>query len=134
MPWSTAASTALRIEHVADRLLEARRDVGDRHRLAGALAGLDPAGDRGLEAGEREVEAVPLEVARARSARAGSRSSTLTPSRAARSMCGPPGNGSPSSRATLSKASPAASSMVAPSGSTPRGDVARPAAGWSGRR
>ena len=33
-------------------------------------------------------------------------------------MCGPPGNGSPSSRATLSKASPAASSMVAPSGST----------------
>ena len=34
-------------------------------------------------------------------------------------MCGPPGNGSPSSRATLSNASPAASSMVAPSGSTP---------------
>src|SRR6476659_7109160 len=34
-------------------------------------------------------------------------------------MCGPPGKGSPSKRATLSKASPAASSMVAPSGSTP---------------
>ena len=34
-------------------------------------------------------------------------------------MCGPPGNGRPSSRATLSNASPAASSMVAPSGSTP---------------
>ena len=33
-------------------------------------------------------------------------------------MCGPPGNGRPSSRATLSKASPAASSMVEPSGST----------------
>ena len=32
-------------------------------------------------------------------------------------MCGPPGNGRPSSRATLSNASPAASSMVAPSGS-----------------
>ena len=38
-------------------------------------------------------------------------------------MCGPPGNGSPSSRATLSNASPAASSMVAPSGSTSAGDV-----------
>ena len=45
------------------------------------------------------------------------------PSRATRSMCGPPGNGRPSSRATLSKASPAASSMVAPSGSTPSGHV-----------
>ena len=33
-------------------------------------------------------------------------------------MCGPPGKGSPSSRATLSKASPAASSIVAPSGLT----------------
>ena len=44
---------------------------------------------------------------------------TLLPLRAALSMCGPPGNGSPSSRATLSKASPAASSIVAPIGSTP---------------
>ena len=35
-----------------------------------------------------------------------------SPSRATRSMCGPPGNGSPSSRATLSNASPAASSIV----------------------
>ena len=34
-------------------------------------------------------------------------------------MGGPPGNGMPSSRATLSKASPAASSMVAPIGVTP---------------
>ena len=33
----------------------------------------------------------------------------------ARSMCGPPGNGSPSIRAPLSNASPAASSSVAPS-------------------
>ncbi len=41
-------------------------------------------------------------------------------------MCGPPGNGSPSSRATLSNASPAASSMVAPIGSTPVGDVLDP--------
>ena len=44
---------------------------------------------------------------------------TLLPDLASRSMCGPPGNGSPSSRATLSNASPAASSMVAPSGVTP---------------
>ena len=43
-----------------------------------------------------------------------------SPARASRSMGGPPGNGSPSSRATLSNASPAASSMVAPSGVTPR--------------
>ncbi len=43
---------------------------------------------------------------------------TEDPDRAARSMCGPPGKGSPSRRATLSKASPAASSIVAPSGST----------------
>src|SRR5690606_8334871 len=39
-----------------------------------------------------------------------------SPSEAARSIGGPPGNGSPSNRATLSNASPAASSMVAPSG------------------
>jgi hypothetical protein len=40
------------------------------------------------------------------------------PCLASRSMCGPPGNGSPSRRATLSNASPAASSMVEPSCST----------------
>ena len=40
------------------------------------------------------------------------------PAVAARSMCGPPGNGNPSTLATLSKASPAASSMVEPSGTT----------------
>ncbi len=45
---------------------------------------------------------------------------TVSPSRAARSMCGPPGNGSPSTRATLSNASPAASSTVERrAGSTP---------------
>ena len=106
-------------QHVADRLLERRRDVRDRHRLAGPLAGLDPARDGGLEPGEREVEAVPLQVARGgQPAREVDRTRGRR-SRAARSMCGPPGNGSPSSRATLSNASPAASSMVAPSGSTP---------------
>ncbi len=39
-----------------------------------------------------------------------------SPSRAVRSTTGPPGKPSPSNRATLSKASPAASSTVAPSG------------------
>src|SRR3954471_12356889 len=43
-----------------------------------------------------------------------------SPSRAAWSMGGPPGNGSPSTRATLSKASPAASSTVRPSDCTSR--------------
>ncbi len=47
-------------EHVADRLLEGRGHVGHRHRLAGALPGLDPAGHRGLQPGEGEVEPVPL--------------------------------------------------------------------------
>lgn len=41
-----------------------------------------------------------------------------SPSRASRSMTGPPGKPSCSTRAILSKASPAASSMVAPSGRT----------------
>ena len=50
-------------EHVAHRLLEAGRHVVHRHRLPGTLAGLDPARDGGLEPGEREVEAVPLQVA-----------------------------------------------------------------------
>ena len=64
----------------------------------------------------------------------GKRTNARSPSPATRSMCGPPGNGRPSTRATLSKASPAASSMVAPSGATSRGDVARPAAARSARR
>jgi hypothetical protein len=42
------------------------------------------------------------------------KSMTTCPSRAARSMCGPPGKGNPSTRATLSNASPAASSIVDP--------------------
>ena len=57
-----------------------------------------------------------------------------SPSRATRSMCGPPGNGSPSSRATLSKASPAASSMVAPSGGHRRRRGRRRRSSASGRR
>src|SRR5215472_12838728 len=41
-----------------------------------------------------------------------------SPDAASRSIGGPPGNGRPSTRATLSYASPAASSIVAPSGTT----------------
>ena len=51
-------------EHVDDRLAEARRDVGDRHRLARRLALLDPAGDGGLQAREAEVVAVRRQVLR----------------------------------------------------------------------
>ena len=53
-------------EHVADGLLERRGHVGDVDGHAVALLGLDPARDRGLEPGEREVEPVALEVAPAR--------------------------------------------------------------------
>ena len=63
IPCERAASTALRVEHVAHRLLERGGDVGHRHRLARLLARLHPAGDRGLQAGEGEVEPVPLQVA-----------------------------------------------------------------------
>ena len=51
---------------------------------------------------------------------------TEEPDAAARSMCGPPGNGRPSSRATLSKASPAASSMVGAERLDRGGHVAHP--------
>ena len=47
-------------EHVDDGLLEGGGDVGDGHRLTVRLPALDPAGDRGLQSGEREVVAVPL--------------------------------------------------------------------------
>nr|BFE76581.1 hypothetical protein GCM10020092_098820 [Actinoplanes digitatis] len=45
-------------EHVADGGLETGGNVGDRHGLAGALAGLDPPRDRGLQPREREIEPV----------------------------------------------------------------------------
>ena len=63
MPSDAGGVDRLGGEHVADGLLERGGDVGDRHRLAGLLAGLHPPGDGGLQAGEGEVEAVPLEVA-----------------------------------------------------------------------
>ena len=52
-------------EDVADRLLEAGRDVRHRHLDAVALLGLHPPRHRRLETREREVEAVPFEVASA---------------------------------------------------------------------
>ena len=113
-----AASQRLADQHVADRLLERRRDVGDRHRLAGPLARLDPARHGGLRARRRRSRTGAAPGRAGWSARAGSRWPTGARRGPPRSMCGPPGNGSPSSRATLSNASPAASSMVAPSGST----------------
>ncbi len=65
MPWSAGGVQRLADQHVAHRLLEAGRHVTHVDGDAVALLGLDPAGDRGLEAGEREVEAVALEVAAA---------------------------------------------------------------------
>ena len=102
-------------EHIHHRLLEGGRDVGVAIGSPCPLAQLDLAGDRGLQAGEREVEPMVLEVALPRSGPSGSRSTRRSPPAANRSRCGPPGKGSPRRRPTLSKASPAASSMVAPS-------------------
>ncbi len=71
-------------QHVDDRLLEARRDVGHRHGHPVALLGLDPTGDRGLQPGEREVVGG---VARAAEpAREGDRPGS--PARASRSIGG----------------------------------------------
>ena len=93
--WSDAVLPArvdgLAGQHVGHGLLERGRHVGHRHRLAGRLAGLDPAGHRGLQPGEGEVKA----VARPGTCRAGTRSPAGRPSRAARSISGPPGNGEP---------------------------------------
>ena len=63
MPVGHGRVDGLAGQHVADRLLEGRRDVVDVDRGAGALLGLHPAGDGGLEAAEGEVEPVPLHVA-----------------------------------------------------------------------
>ena len=86
-----AGGEGLRHEHVDDRLAEACRDIGDRHRFAERLALLGPAGDRGLQSREREVVAVLRHVGRARQpARERDRASGR-PERAARSISGPPG-------------------------------------------
>ena len=90
LPWSRAGVHRLGAQHVADRLLEARGDVGERHRLAVPLARLDPARDRGLQPGEGEVEAVPVRSLGAVSPR-GKAIAARVAGRAARSICGPPG-------------------------------------------
>ena len=68
MPSATARVDRLAGQHVTHRLLEGRRDVGDRHRVTGGLAGLHPPGDRGLQPGEGEVEAMAFEIASRRQA------------------------------------------------------------------
>ena len=97
--------------------------------------GLDPAGDRGLEAGEGEVVAVRSQVARAGQPARERRSHAGSPLARHRGRCADRrGTAARARRATLSKASPAASSMVAPERPHVTGDVRRPAAATSARR
>ena len=134
MPSADGGVDRLAGQHVADRLLEATRP---RRRPAPAprrARGPRPSGPPRSSARRTRSRSG---AARGRAATVSPRGKAMdaaSPSRAARSMCGPPGNGSPSSRATLSKASPAASSMVAPSGSTPGGHVVDPQQRRSARR
>src|SRR5690606_38265081 len=57
-----AGEHSLAGEHVDDRLLERRRDVGHGHRLPRPLPGLDPSHDGRLQPAEGEVVTVPLQV------------------------------------------------------------------------
>ncbi len=59
---SAAGVDGLASQHIDDRLLERRGDVGDGDDPPGGPLGLYPPGDRGLESGEREVETMPLHV------------------------------------------------------------------------
>ena len=113
-PSLAAASTALRVSTSHDRLLERRGHVGDRapahrtrsrastHRATAVLSPENEKSKRCRSRSRRDVRPRGKSIV------------TDDPDRASRSMCGPPGNGRPSSRATLSNASPAASSIVAP--------------------
>ena len=117
-PRQRAASTALRVStsHTAswnDAATPRPAPAPRRPRVP------HPARDRGLEAGEGEVEAVSLEVA-PRGQPAREVDATEEPVRGGAVDVRAPGNGSPSRRATLSNASPAASSIVEPSGVTSR--------------
>ena len=109
---STQAATALMTGTSAtasENWLPRRRSERVRRRRHAA----PPTCHRGLETAEREVVAIPLGVLGCRQT-AGKEIAVASPLRAASSIGGPPGNGKPSSRATLSNASPAASSIVAP--------------------
>ena len=102
-------------EHVHHGLLEARRDV--RAPAPGCPARCSASTCRATAVFSPEKEK-SNGASRGPVSPRGNAIAAGSPSRATRSMCGPPGNGSPSSRATLSNASPAASSIVAPSGVT----------------
>ena len=125
MPWSVAASSALRIS----------TSQTASWKLAATSATSTGAPSRCWVSTQRATAVLSPENEKSKRCRSRSRrlvsprgkSIVTWPSRAARSMCGPPGNGSPSSRATLSNASPAASSMVgAERRRRPRGDVLDP--------
>ena len=110
-PVASSAVTALGGQRVDDGGLKRSRDVGPHCVVEAPCVGaarLDRESRRRLQPAEAEVEALILERAR--------QSETLRLRRASASAasCGPPGYGSPSSRATLSNASPAASSSVSP--------------------
>ena len=103
----------LRGQHVGDRLLERGRDIGDRH---GSPASRWPRPSGRPRSSDRRRRSRASRH-RALAAREGDRAA-VTDARDRGRSGGPPGNGRPSTRATLSKASPAASSTVAPSDST----------------
>ena len=125
MPWSAAASSALRTStsqtaswnDAATSATGTGSPERSRASTQRATAVLRPENEKSKRCRSRSRREVSPR---------GKSMATLLPDRASRSMCGPPGNGSPSSRATLSNASPAASSMVAPSGVDAGGDVLDP--------
>ncbi len=95
-------------DHIDHRRLKRGAEIGDVAR-AQRRDGFRRITDRGLEPGQREISVRAVQA----KAEAG-RIASGSPSLAAASTAGPPGNGSPSSLAVLSNASPIASSMVAP--------------------
>ncbi len=101
-------------QHIDHRLLEGGRHIAHRHLLARRAPGLDPAGHGRLQAGEGEVVRGVARTGQTPRERDRLRVALL----AYRSMTGPPGKPRFSTRAILSNASPAASSMVAPIGRT----------------
>ncbi len=115
-----AGADRLRRQHVDDRVLEAPAQLRDDRRaerrgrvvarqpLVGARGGHDPPRGR--------LQPAEAEVVRVAEPGAGEHA-VVAPSRppAAAWIAGPPGYGRPSSRPTLSNASPAASSTVCPS-------------------
>ena len=114
-PFALEGPAGFAHQHVHHRRLEARADVGQRPAPAAAAgrAGRWPA-----PSSARRRRSPGRRAGRARAERRGPAESPVA---ASRSIATPPGYPSPSSLATLSKASPAASSRVAPSSSTSTG-------------